>query len=157
MSVDTVSQSRVCLLIVAASCIGVASGEDFQACRLIDDAAARLACYDVATVPPPPSEAPDLFGLPTDEVRKRAEEQLGQTSPDVLEARIVGLKLLATGKFEVELDNGQRWQQIDTTSIRLTPGDEVRIRRATLGSFLLQRAAGGASVRVRRLADVKPD
>lgn len=143
---------------------GVASDAEFLSCRSIDDATARLACYDRATAsgdspaatvqaaPLPTAETPDLFGLPPDEVRKRAEYQLGQPTPDVLEARITGLQRLATGKFEVELDNGQRWQQVDTTAIQVKPGENVRIRRGALGSYLLQRTSGGAAARVRRLS-----
>ena len=162
-------QALCCGLLALSACrIGVASEGEFLSCRSIGDATARLACYDRATAsgdspaptlpatpspptPSPPIETPDLFGLPADEVRKRAEYQLGQPTPDVLEARITGLTRLATGKFEVELDNGQRWQQVDTTAIHVKPGENVRIRRGALGSYLLQRASGGAAARVRRL------
>jgi hypothetical protein len=139
----------------------------FLACRTVTDATARLACYDRAaespavgpggsapplpTSPAPAADSTELFGLPPDEVRRRAEVQLGLPTPNLIAARITVLSRLATGKVEVELDNGQRWQQIDTTTSALKPGDAVQIRRGALGSYLLQPASGGSAIRVRRL------
>ena len=157
------------LVTLSAGRIAVAADSDFLGCQGVEGATARLACYDKAAGRPvaqPDSPAPSsiapptpmqkveptaLFGLPPEEARKRAEEELGRQSPDVLEARITGLRTLATGKLEFELDNGQRWEQTDTTAIRLKTGESVRIRRAMLGSYLLQRASGGSGLRVRRV------
>ena len=159
----------VCCGLVAmpAGRIAVAADADFLSCQSVEGATARLACYDKAAGRPvaeadspaptphptlaPPAEPTALFGLPPEEARKQAEKELGRQSPDVLEARITGLRTLATGKREFELDNGQRWEQTDTTTIRLKTGESIRIRRAMLGSYLLQRAAGGTGLRVRRI------
>ncbi len=154
-----------------APAVTASSAEDLVGCRSVAAAQARLACYDQAAdqallragraVPPlPPAPATDpteLFGLPPDEVRRRAEEQLGLPTPDVIEARVSSVSRLPTGKVQVQLDNGQRWQQIDTTASALKPGDAVRIRRGSIGSYLLERASGGFALRVRRLPAAGPD
>ena len=159
----------LCCGLVALSTgrIAAAADTDFLGCQTVEGATARLACYDKAAgrpvaepgspapsgnaAPTPQAENTALFGLPPEAVREQAERDLGRQTPDVLEARIRGLRVLATGKVEIELDNGQRWQQTDTAMLRLKAGDSVRIRRASLGSYLLQRASGGAGYRVRRI------
>lgn len=51
------------------------------------------------------------------------------------------------GGLIIELDNGQRWQQLGTVDMGLDVGDSVTISRALLGSFWLAPPSGrGAKV-----------
>jgi len=51
------------------------------------------------------------------------------------------------GVLVIELDNGQRWQQLGTADMGLAVGDAVTISRALLGSFWLAPPSGrGAKV-----------
>jgi hypothetical protein len=67
-----------------------------------------------------------------------------------MDARVASVRLDANGKLVLALENGQVWSQIDSANLRIKAGEEVRIRRALLNSYLLTRAGGGAAIRVRR-------
>jgi hypothetical protein len=148
-------------------------------CARIDDDRARLACYDAAsgrgapsgpssttavsvpaaapvvaaptvaaTTPAPAKEAiaqnEPNFGL-------SAERQLGeQAAPKSITATVVSVTPAShIGRWVVALDNGQAWEQRETTSDarRPRPGDTVTIRGASLGSFLLTSSRGASRVR----------
>jgi hypothetical protein len=55
-----------------------------------------------------------------------------------------------SGALVVELDNGQRWQQLGSADMGLQVGDSVTISRALLGSFWLAPPNGRGS-KVSRL------
>ncbi|MGH8185448.1 MAG: hypothetical protein ACREUC_02705 [Steroidobacteraceae bacterium] len=87
-------------------------------------------------------------GLAREEVdrRKAEEEKLDQVT-----AKVAELSALPHGQFVATLDNGQIWQQkLIDRSVRLKIGDEVTIRRASFGSFMLVTASG-KSTRVARV------
>jgi hypothetical protein len=78
--------------------------------------------------------------------RKAEEEKLDQVT-----AKIVEVTVLAHGQFVAKLDNGQVWQQkMAERSVRLKVGEEVTVRRASLGSFMLVTSTG-KSTRVARV------
>jgi hypothetical protein len=71
--------------------------------------------------------------------------------PDSITARVVTAARRMTGELVVILDNGQVWVQIDTeVQGRVKEGDEVTIRKGTLGSYLLV-TPNHILVRVRRV------
>lgn len=71
---------------------------------------------------------------------------------DEVGAKIAQLNRTPGDQAVFALDNGQVWRQIDTTrTATIRSGEDVTIRRAALGSFLLVRASGGAGIRVRRV------
>lgn len=156
-------------------------GDSLAACAEVPDDAERLACYDrlagrismngsmaVATVPADiastamavdpvaaaaaaapavPVDSVADFGLPMHAIQERnSGGRLGS-----INAHVTGVTTNASGRFVVELDNGQVWVQTDTdTYPTLKSGDPVTIKRAALDSF---RLAGPLKVswRVRRL------
>jgi hypothetical protein len=72
-------------------------------------------------------------------------------APDSITARVATVANRLTGELVVILDDGQVWVQIDTeTKGRVREGDEVTIRKATLGSYFLV-APNHILVRVRRV------
>jgi hypothetical protein len=136
-------------------------------CAAIENASARLACYDRWFTPPvTPAEAPedddgtavagpasspaDQFGLTRAQIEAREPEHHEQRL-DRIEARVTGIRYPSTGERIITLDNGQVWRQTEAT-VRgpVREGDLVTIRRGALGSFKLV-TPGGASLGVRRI------
>ncbi len=120
-----------------------AAGPDLQQCRAIESDQERLACYDRVAG----STYEDSFGKESVATERPPGEK---GKPQNLESRVASVATAASGKLILGLDNGQTWAQIDSSSLRLKVGDEVRIRRGTMGSYLLTRADGGPEIRVRR-------
>jgi hypothetical protein len=139
-------------------------------CRAVADATARLACYDAipvaaASAPEPLQAAPpvvaatataaaaapaapspeEMFGRTSTEVRQATRTELEE-----LTASVTAVQVNYGGKLLVQLDNGQVWSQVDTASLSLRPGSQVRIRRASLGSYMLTEVGHSRSIRVRR-------
>lgn len=55
-----------------------------------------------------------------------------------------------TGRFVITLDNGQRWSQSESKpDVVLSIGDEVRIQKSSIGSYMLTTEKG-IETRVRR-------
>lgn len=92
----------------------------------------------------------ELFGQDSDEVQRTVEEATGNESIDSLSAQVTGLQDSGYEKVLITLDNGQAWQQIETSKLRLKVGDEVEIERAALGSFMLRKTGSKRSMRVSR-------
>lgn len=148
-------------------------------CRSVESADERLACYDnivdgrsarsnavaspdsataptatatataAATAPadsPPAAatnEAEDEFGLPP-----MAE---GDEKIDRIEAIVVKVSTSSSRKMTLELDNGQKWRQTTSSSLRVSEGDEVIIRRRSFGSHSLSREGTSRSMKVKRV------
>jgi hypothetical protein len=54
------------------------------------------------------------------------------------------------GRFIITLDNGQRWSQTESKpDVSLAIGEEVRIQKSSIGSYMLTTEKG-AETRVRR-------
>ena len=55
-----------------------------------------------------------------------------------------------SGRFIITLDNGQRWSQTENKpDVSLSVGDEVRIQKSSIGSYMLTTEKG-IETRVRR-------
>lgn len=71
--------------------------------------------------------------------------------PDSITVKVATVAHRLTGELVVILDDGQVWVQIDTeTKGRVKEGDDVTIRKGTLGSYLLV-TPNHVLVRVRRV------
>lgn len=156
------------LLVLLASPAGWAGGPPAgqpgpAACRPIADDQSRLRCYDEAVDTAYAAHSPataissagalegeSLFGKPPEESRALASRQLGLDDPATLDATVTQTLRNAAGKLVITLQNGQVWTQLDTTNLKLEAGEPVSIRKAALGSYLLQKQSGGRSLRVRR-------
>lgn len=94
------------------------------------------------------AEAIDNFGM------NRNVAEANDTAPpelDEIQVAIVDIETLRSGKRVFTLDNGQVWmEQSVAKSLRLKPGDEVRIKAGVLGSFKLLDA-NRRSTRVERI------
>lgn len=124
-------------------------------CRTLHAEAARLACYDrlpdppgatvpavAAAAPAPPAPAPTpeaRFGI--SELRQaRAEAAKAPAPPQLkeLRAQVTQVHRQAAGGLRLTLANGQVWYQVVASEqLEVAPGDEIIIKPASLGSFLL--------------------
>lgn len=90
-----------------------------------------------------------------EEMASQAEDEFGRPQvkkvPESILAEISAIDKTAYGKLVLSLSNGQIWRQLDSKRTTLRPGDKVRISSAVSGSFLLSKASGGTSIRVRRI------
>jgi len=92
----------------------------------------------------------ELFGQDSKEVQRTVEEATGSEGIDSLNAQITRLQQSGYDKVLITLDNGQVWQQVDASSLRLKVGDDVMIERAALGSFMLKKKGSKRTMRVSR-------
>jgi hypothetical protein len=85
-----------------------------------------------AVAAPTPAQSSSVADLGVPEQVKRREEV------ESIDARVTGVRTNNAGMTVVTLDNGQVWTQSDPNDgLRVRVGDEVRIRRAALGSYKL--------------------
>jgi hypothetical protein len=145
---------------------GAADRSNAAECAAIEDPTARLACYDAAfprtphTSPATPAKVAVATDEPASETRKfglsaklkRAiEPKAAQPPVTATRAAVRTVSRQPSGYLLIGLDNDQMWQQTEIDpQIWLRPGDQVTIRRASMGSYLLDTPAH-YSTRVRRL------
>jgi hypothetical protein len=123
-------------------------------CKKIADPTQRLACYDQAASVLDQAEAKgDIVVVNREQARKVRRQAFGFTLPSMslfsrgekpeeiatAEGKIASARRLVTGRWEFKLEDGATWVQIDTTEIPLDPkpGQAVKIRKASLGSYLM--------------------
>lgn len=132
----------------------LAADEALTQCRQIDDIEERVACYDKVVDSLSESDAipnaQSLFGRDDAEAKRIVETSLAIEQIDHVEAVVTEVRKSATRKLVVSLDNGQVWRQLDNQTMRLKSGETVIVRKASLNSFLMQKQAGGRSIRVKR-------
>lgn len=157
---------------------GAANPTDpIYSCATIPDDAARLACFDdavaalrtkeeaglvktidVAQIETIEKEAfgfsmpslPSIFTRSASADTKPAREDISEITVAVKSARIQPV----TSRAIVTLENGQTWEQIDSTKVAardLRDAKEARVRKAALGSFMMS-VDGGRSFRVKRVS-----
>lgn len=137
------------------------------ACRALADSAARLSCYDAAVAALDAAEREgevvvvdraqvresrralfgfDLPSLPALGRVERAEDAISSVETTLSRATRGG-----DGKWVFHLADGSTWRQSDSESVFFPnrEGTQVRVRRASMGSFMMT-LAGSRAVRVRR-------
>ncbi|QSX33371.1 hypothetical protein JYB87_16890 [Shewanella avicenniae] len=137
-------------------------------CAKVENAQQRLACYDDLSVSlqqhveksqadvaqsdvepvvsstsskEPTAAAIDRFGAKPVEVIK---------SPEEINLTIASIRESVRGELIITFENGQVWKQVEQRRYRLEAGDKVTIKKAALGSFLLQAEGRNRSIRVQR-------
>lgn len=156
-----------CLSLLVALSVGsqdVYAADDVSssllACAALGNSSERLGCYDRVAdrlrsdrshQPAPVADpAKDMFGMkaPTEPPAAKAAERSALNS---VSARVTSLREGPQGGVTLELDNGQAWQQLGSSDLRLDVGDTVKISRAALGSFWLTTPAklGARVTRIR--------
>lgn len=158
----------LCPLLVSATALpaqvvrGPPSYEALMTCRTIADDAARLACFDGnAAALADAARSGDVVVTDREGARPswrslfgfgaaRTAEEQGEDVSEI-ETRVASAGQMASGRWIIVMENGQRWRQLDTRRLVTDPrpGHAVRIRRAALGSFLAN-IDGQTAIRVQR-------
>jgi hypothetical protein len=115
-------------------------------------APAAAAPATVAATPAP--SAQDKFGYRGNIARAELDKKQAEEKTDFqqLTSRITEIATLPHGELRLTLDNGQVWQQKPgDRGLRVKVGDEVTIKRASLGSFLLSSSGANGVMRVTRV------
>jgi hypothetical protein len=153
--------SSTCSLAVAStSSTEPKLAEALRQCALETNSEQRLSCFDAlalrAAVPSAPAAVnPEKsFGFRGEiakEDKQREREQEQASTPRELRSKVAAIKFRPMSPVVVTLENGQVWAQRSYDSrFDLEVGDEVTIKAAALGSFLLVGPQGG-STRVSRV------
>lgn len=124
-------------------------------CAEVPSPAQRLACYDQQYPPSPQAQEKfhsitrDAFGLETDAAKVRNPLADSNTNPDEINESLARLDYSGNKRI-FTLASGQVWIQTDSVSSgHVDKGDNVRIRRATFGSYMLV-TPNGVALRVKR-------
>jgi len=142
------------LLFLAQS--AVAAEEALTLCRQIKDPTERVACYDEivdSRYPVEPNAVPDaqsLFGTSDAAAKRIVETTLAIEQISQIVAEVTDVRDSANRKLIVTLDNGQVWRQLDNQTMRFKVGETVVVRKASLGSYLMEKQSGSRSIRVKR-------
>lgn len=141
--------------------------EGLARCRGIVDPGERLACYDEAAAALDTAErSGELVVLDRQQVQETRRQLFGfqignpfagrlngpeEPEIDSIETTLKSAGLVADGKWLFRLADGSEWRQIDSGGVRFRDreGEPVRVRRASLGSFLMT-VGNSRAVRVRR-------
>lgn len=135
-------------------------------CRKQADDAARLACYDSQVEALDQAEAKgDIVVVDREQARSVRRQAFGFTMPsmtlfergekpeeiDNVSGVIKSARRGGDGKWVVELEDGAVWAQVDTEKVPRDPrpGMDVKIRKASIGSYFMN-IAGQRAVRARR-------
>ena len=123
-------------------------------CRKLTDNAQRLACFDAAAAAMDQAEAKgDIVVVNREQARKVRRQAFGFALPSLslfergekpeeintIQAKVAAVRQNSAGKWVIRLEDGAVWTQVDTNEINPDPhvGEEVEIRRASLGSYML--------------------
>jgi len=123
-------------------------------CRKLTDNTARLACYDQAAASLDQAEAKgDIVVVNREQARKVRRQAFGFSLPSITlfergekpeeiaqaDDKIASVKKQLDGKWIFKLEGGATWIQVDLTELPLDPrpGQPVKIRKASMGSFMM--------------------
>ena len=123
-------------------------------CRKLTDNTARLACFDETAAQLDQAEAKgDIVVVDREQARKVRRQAFGFTLPSMslfergektedissADGKVASAHKNLAGKWVLTLEDGAVWTQVDTTEVPIDPkpGDTVKIRKASLGSYLL--------------------
>jgi hypothetical protein len=138
--------------------------ETLRACAAIKTDAERHACYDremakllgpdgVAALPVAAAAqvTPEQrFGLSPGQAEARYAKETGAEPLKELSSKVTDVHVLRDDRIVVDLENGQSWQQVDTTANpRVRPGDAVRITHNVFGAYWME--VNGHAARFRRV------
>ena len=148
-------------------------------CASIAADTARLACYDKRNARPatPPVRVQDpddvalteqrhaepersevapaatetLFGRSVEEQNIALEKVAKVDHLEFIDSRVEQIDRNRLDQVTLVLGNQQIWKQTGSSRLHLKVGDTVRIERAAMGSYLLQKSSGSSSMRVKRI------
>lgn len=141
--------------------------EQLSRCRTVTSDQERLVCYDAAAAALDQAERQGgLVVLDRDQVQETRRQLFGfqianpfagrlgdseDAEIDSIETTLLSAGRVSDNKWLFRLADGSEWRQIDSGEVRFRnrEGQAVRIRRASLGSYLMT-IENSRAVRVRR-------
>ena len=151
--------ARALLPLLAVSVLPLAAGsaeplsDGLQRCARETDEQLRLKCFDELAGSVPQLKR-DQFGM-TAAVAQRHDPTAPKApliDPDVLDAKIAGLRQAAHGEYIFTLDNGQVWlEQEMRPGERFNVGEAVQIKHGAFSSLWLS-ASSHRMTRVKRIS-----
>lgn len=145
------SAMKTIFILALLSSSALAQETDLLRCSAVPDKDARLACYDglAATA----IEARRVAATPAAKTQSfGAETTPKKDDIEAIESSIAGQFDGWGPRSVIRLTNGQSWQITDGGSAVLFLKDpKVKIRRAAMGTFMLEIAGSNETARVRRL------
>lgn len=145
-----------------------AAYQKLAACKEIADPAARLACYDrEMTDFAKATSAGEIVIADKATVRETRRGLFGFTLPRInlfgggdddkdevkeIESTISSARQFGYGSWRITLPDGAVWEQTDSQRLVMDPktGQKIRIRRAALGSYMVN-VDGQPAIRMRRV------
>jgi len=137
-------------------------------CRAQPDDTARLRCYDAAAAAlADATSRGSVVVVDQEDVRKTRRSLFGFSLPKIpffsgdrsaddqqeeLTAKIASAGPLGYGKWRIRLEDGALWETTEALRAIRDPsaGNEVKIKRGPLGSYMI-RVAGQRAVRAKRV------
>lgn len=141
---------------------------ELSKCRSLRADDARLRCYDAAAGALATATSSgslivvdkedlrrtrrSLFGLDLPKLPFFSGDRSGEDEVEQINAKVKRVQVTRDEKWVVELETGGTWQTTEVDTRQSTPktGDSVRIRKGSLGGFLLS-VEGRRSVRALRV------
>jgi hypothetical protein len=127
--------------------------DGLQRCARETDEHLRLKCFDELAGSVPQLKR-DQFGM-TPAVAERKDPSAAKApliDPEVLDAKIAGLRQGSHGEYTFTLDNGQVWvEQESRPGVRFSVGEVVQIKHGTMSSLWLS-ASSRRMTRVKRIS-----
>jgi hypothetical protein len=138
--------------------------DDVVACKDIENPESRLACYDEKVAALDAAQKSEDIVITDKAAMKEAKRGLfGFDIPKIkifgsgddvqeIEAVVKSVSSNRVGIITIVLEDGARWQQVDTKVLNREPraGSKARIRVASMGSYLVN-FDGGPAIRMKRL------
>jgi len=145
-------------MLLLATASAHAGDADLRRCRALADAALRLACYDALPLAPlAPGAPPPAAAAAPATAAAPAAASFGIARPDDALQEITSH---IPGRFEgwspnarLRLANGQVWQVTDDSRayVNDVQDPKVTVRRAAMGSFVMEIEGSRRAPRVRRV------
>jgi hypothetical protein len=141
------------------------AADAIKRCAQLKDSLERLVCFDkvaaglgtatpAAAAPATAAPATAVPSLGAEALKKPSDlKKEKQNAPTSLAANITRMQPTAQNVSRIWLDNGQAWQQ-EESSVRfeVRVGDAIQIRKGSLGGYQMSRADNsGGWVRVSRV------
>ncbi len=142
--------------------------DELKACRSIGDGQARLECFDQKIAALDAAEtAGEIAFIDRAQVQQTRRQLFGFQAPDLsgilgrgddgtdsldqIETTLVRATRGQNGRWQFQLEDGSTWHQTDNArhAVLNRQGDPVRIRKASLGSYLMS-VGRSRGIRVQR-------
>ena len=135
-------------------------------CSNISDNLARLTCFDsyimnnkavVVKAENDISKSESHLTRTDQDIDNFAKEQLKKTDEErtkeitAITLTISTLSKTAYGKWNISFENGQQWQQKDSTKLNLKIGQRVVLSKGALSAIYLQKENSKKRIKVKRL------